>query len=324
MSVGTFFPVDIKVFRTSSKDITFDVFLKLADDNYAHIFAKSSGVDYKRLAQYIQKGVQQLFIRSEDEPAYREYIQRSPESVFRDPSVADSKKVAVLLNMAEQNIAELFHVIKITDEAAATSSKIVKNFIKLMADNPKTLATLLKVASHGEYLYYHSISVAVVSMFLAKASGQATPRMLEVCGLGGFLHDVGLTLLPKEIVDSPTDLSAAQWREMRSHPKLGIKMMDGLPNIPDEVRYIIFQHHEEPGGSGYPSGLRGPVIFYPAKIVGLADSFCALITRRPFREAYTIEQALGIIQHEVGKYDREQVQLLTAIFGKKKAVAAAA
>ena len=129
-------------------------------------------------------------------------------------------------------------------------------------------------------------------------------------------------MLPKEVVDSPTDLTAAQWREMRSHSKLGLKMVDGTPNIPDEVRYIIFQHHEEPSGSGYPTGLRGPVIFYPAKLVGVADSFCALITKRPFREAYTIDQALGIIQHEVGKHDRDIVRLLTNIFGNRKQLAA--
>jgi putative two-component system response regulator len=68
--------------------------------------------------------------------------------------------------------------------------------------------------------------------------------------------------------------------------------------------------------------LRGPVIFFPAKVVGIADSFCALITKRPFREAYTIEQALGIIQHEVGKYDKELVQLLVGIFGNKQKAAA--
>lgn len=324
MGNGNFFPVDIRMFRVTSKDITFDVFLRLADDNYAHIFSKSSGVDYKRLAQYIQKGVTHLHVRSEDDAAFKEYVQRSPEKILTDPAVADAKKVSILLNMAEQNIAELFNVIKVSDDAAKTSVKIVKSFISLLAENPKTLATLLKVASHGEYLYYHSISTAVVSMFLARSSGQANARMLEICGLGGFLHDIGLTLLPKEVVDSPTDLTAAQWREMRSHPKLGLKMLESVPNVPDEVRYIIFQHHEEPAGSGYPSGLRGSVIFYPAKIVGLADSFCALITKRPFREAYSIEQALGIIQHEVGKYDRDLVKLLTALFGAKQTAKPAA
>ena len=69
--------------------------------------------------------------------------------------------------------------------------------------------------------------------------------------------------------------------------------------------------------------MRGAVIFYPAKIVGLADSFTALITKRPFREAYTVEQALGIIQHEVGKYDRDLVKLLVGLFGTQQKKAAA-
>ncbi|HRK01459.1 MAG TPA: HD domain-containing phosphohydrolase, partial [Oligoflexia bacterium] len=320
---GKYFPVDIKMFRNSAKDITFDVYLKLAEDNYAHVFSRSSGVDYKRLAQYISKGITHLFVREEDDLLFREYMKKSPDKMLFDPEVPDAKKVSLLLNMAEQNLNELFNVVAIGNEVAASSTKVVKSFITMMGQNPKTLATLLRTASHGEYLFYHSISVAVISMYLAKATGQANPRMLEICGMGGFLHDIGLTMLPKEVVDSPTDLTPAQWREMRSHPKLGVKMIEATPNIPDEVRYIVFQHHEAPDGSGYPGGLRGPVIFYPAKIVGLADSFCALITKRPFREAYTIEQALGILQHEVGKYDRDLVKVLVGLFGDKKKAAAA-
>ncbi len=322
MSTGNFFPVDIRAFRNSAKDIGFDVFLKLGEDNYAHVFSKSSGVDYKRLAQYITKGVTHLYVKNEDEAAFKEYLQRSPEKIFNDPNIPTAKKISTLLNMAEQNISELFNVVNVSEEAAVNSVKIVKNFINMMSDNPKTLAVLLKSASHGEYLFYHSISVAVISMFIAKASGQANSRMLEICGLGGFLHDIGLTLLPKEIADSPNELTAAQWREMRSHPKLGLKMLENTPNIPDEVRYIVFQHHEEPSGAGYPNGLRGPVIFYPAKIVALADGFTALISKRPFREAYTVEQALGIIQSETGKYDKDLVKIIISLFGEKKSAAA--
>ncbi|MBI3544869.1 MAG: hypothetical protein HY075_16475, partial [Deltaproteobacteria bacterium] len=65
MNSGKFFPVDIRAFRSASKDITFDVFLKLSEDNFAHVFSKSSGVDYRRLAKYIHKGVTHLYLRQE-------------------------------------------------------------------------------------------------------------------------------------------------------------------------------------------------------------------------------------------------------------------
>ena len=102
---------------------------------------------------------------------------------------------------------------------------------------------------------------------------------------------------------------------MRAHTTLGMRMLEGTPNVSDEVRYILYQHHEEPGGKGYPNGLLGPVIYYPAKIVALADAFSALISKRPFRAAYTVEQAIALLEAGNGqKHDRELVHLMGSIF----------
>src|SRR5581483_7362756 len=101
------------------------------------------------------------------------------------------------LNMTEQNMAELFSNLIVPEETAESTQRVVKNYVDLMTKNPQTLAVILKLVSHGEYLYYHSISVAIFSMFIAKASGQFNQRMLEIVGLGGFLHDIGSTQLPK-------------------------------------------------------------------------------------------------------------------------------
>ena len=319
---GGFVGVDILTFRNATRDISFDVYLKLGDNNFAHVFSRSTGLDYKRLAQYVQKGLKELFIKVEDVPAYNAFVKRTADSIFNDQNTPTEKKIATLLNMTEQNMAELFSQTGVSEETAESTQRVVKNYVHLMVENPKTLAVILRLVSHGDYLYYHSIAVAVFSMFVAKASGQFNQRMLELVGMGGFLHDIGCTKLPKEIVCASNDLSAEQWIDMRSHPKLGLQMIEATPNIPDEVRYIVYQHHEEPGGQGYPNGLRSPVIYYPAKIVAIADAFSALISKRPFRPAYTPEQAISILMKETGKHDRDLVGMLGAIFlrdGKKAA-----
>jgi putative nucleotidyltransferase with HDIG domain len=308
--------VDILSFRNTTRDISFDVFLKLSEDNMAHVFSKSTGLDYKRLAQYIHKGVKELWIRSDDEAAYKAFVGRTAESIFSDPNTSQEKRIATLLNMTEQNMAEIFTQMTVNEDTATNSQRVVKNYVELMIENPKSLAIMLKLVSHGEYLYYHSIAVAIFSMFIAKASGQFNSRMLEIVGLGGFLHDIGSTHLSKDIICSSTDLTPAQWKEMKHHPKLGLQMIESTPNIPDEVRYIVYQHHEEPGGHGYPNGLHNPVIYYPAKIVALADAFSALISKRPFRPAYTVEQAIHILQSESGKHDRDLVRMLSTVFLK--------
>jgi putative nucleotidyltransferase with HDIG domain len=306
--------VDILTFRNATRDITFDVYMKLSEENFAHVFSKSTGLDYKRLAQYILKGVRELYIRKEDAAGYQAYIANTADKVFNDPNTAVDKKIATLLNMTEQNMAELFMQISIPEETAQSAHKVVKNYVNLMVESPKTLAIILKLVSHGEYLYYHSIAVAIFSMFVAKASGQFNQRMLEIVGMGGFLHDIGCTQLSKDVTDSSSELSPAQWKTMRSHPKIGLQMIENTPTIPDEVRYIVYQHHEEPSGHGYPNGIHGPVIYYPAKIVAIADAFSALIRKRPFRAAYTVEQAIHIIQSETGKYDRDLVRMLASVF----------
>lgn len=326
-SKSGFLAVDIQSFRTATRDIAFDVYLRLSEDNIAHVFSKSTGLDYKRLAQYIQKGVKELWIRKEDKAAYDAFVLRTADAIFQDPASTTEKKIATLLNMTEQNMAELFSQVSVTEETAATSQLVVKRYVELMIESPKSLAIILKLVSHGDYLYYHSIAVAIFSMFLAKATGQFNQQMLETVGLGGFLHDIGCTQLPKEIVCSPTDLTEEQWEQMHHHTKLGLMMLENTKNIPDEVRYIIYQHHEQPGGKGYPNRIHAPVIYYPAKIVAIADAFSALISKRPFRPAYPVEQAIQLLQSEAdaGKFDRELVGMLASIFlrhGKSGAQAA--
>lgn len=310
-------PVDIKTFRSATRDINFDVYIKLSKSNIAHVFSRTTGLDYKRLAQYIQKGVKELFIHPDDQAAYQAFISRPASEIFKDPNTPQEKKIATLLNMTEQNMAEIFSQLSLEEDTAQNTQKLIKNYVDIMVSSPETLTTILKLVSHGEYLYYHSIATSIFSMFIAKASGQFNQRMLELVGLGGFLHDIGSTQLPKEIVCSPEDLTPDQWREMRSHPQIGLKMLENTQAIPDEVRYIVYQHHEEPGGHGYPNGIHGPVIYYPAKIVALADSFSALISKRPFRPAYSVEQAIKILQESVGKYDRELVKMLAFVFLKQ-------
>jgi putative nucleotidyltransferase with HDIG domain len=310
-------PVDIQSFRNATRDIGFDVYLRLGQENFAHVFSRTTGLDYKRLASYIQKGVTELYVRPEDEEAYKGFIARPAHAIFADPNTPNEKKIATLLNMTEQNMAELFSQVPVSEETAASSERVIRGYVNLMSESPNSLAILMKLVSHGEYLYYHSIAVSIFSMFIAKASGQFNQKTLELVGMGGFLHDIGSTQLPKEVVCSPTDLSPDQWDAMHSHTKLGLKLLEGNPSIPEEVRHIVYQHHEEPGGKGYPNGLHGPAIYYPAKIVALGDAFSALISKRPFRPAFSPEQALEMLQQESGKHDRELIKIMVSVFSRQ-------
>jgi putative nucleotidyltransferase with HDIG domain len=308
--------VDILSFRGATRDINFDVYLKLSEDNIAHIFSRTTGLDYKRLAQYISKGVKEVFIHPDDVPAYKDFIARPAQSVFSDPNTSQEKKIASLLNMTEQNMAELFTQMNISEETGESARNVIQGYVKLMTSSPQNLALILKLVSHGEYLYYHSIAVAIFSMFIAKASGQFNQRTLELVGLGGFMHDIGITQLPKELLETAKVYEEEDRNQMEAHSQLGLKMLELTASIPDEVRHIVYQHHEEPRGRGYPNKIQGPVLYYPAKIVALADSFSALISKRPYRPAYSVEKAIEILRAETvrGKYDRDLMAIVASVF----------
>lgn len=309
--------IPIDIFRHAGRDIPFDIYLKVSEENWVHVFSKTSGLDYRRLAQYIKKGVTEFFIRAEDQSAFEQFLARRPEVVFVDPQVPKEKKIALLLNLTEQSVAELFTAVHVDEQAAASTQKVVKNYVDLLTSSPESLAMILRLVSHGDYLYYHSVAVSILSLFLAKATGSFSTATLEMIGLGGFLHDVGCTQLPDSLVNSARPLTEEEWDLMRTHPKLGLQILDENKLVPDEVRYIVYQHHEQPGGKGYPNRMSGSGIYFPAKIVAIADSFSALISKRPFRAAHTVEGALNLMKSENGKFDPELLRLMGSIFLKE-------
>ena len=130
---------------------------------------------------------------------------------------------------------------------------------------------------------------------------------------------MGSVHVSKDLLDSPKSLEEDQKGELEEHPQHGLMMLEGNNVIPEEVRYIVYQHHEQPGGNGYPNAIHSPVIYYPAKIVALADSFSALISKRPYRAAYTVENAIEIMRKETvnGKFDRELMEIVATVFFRK-------
>ena len=124
--------VDILSFRKATRDINFDVYLKVSEHNIAHVFSRTTGLDYKRLAQYVQRGVRELYIRPHDHDAYKQFIARPAESIFQDPNTPQERKIATLINMTEQNMAEIFSQFTIEKDTADTTRKLVKNYVEIM------------------------------------------------------------------------------------------------------------------------------------------------------------------------------------------------
>lgn len=305
--------IGIATLRGAARDLTFDVFMKVSSDNFVHIFSRATGLDYQRLAQYESRGVIALYIRKVDYEIYRAHVARSAEQLLSDLNIPDERRIALVINMTEQALVDVFTQVRISPETAQEVKKVVQRYVDLMLASPRSLALMLKLISHGDYLYYHSIAVSVFSLLLGRTSGQLHSQDLEVLGLGGFLHDVGHTSTPKELLDAPRKLTPDELSIVRKHTEDGMDQLKGAEGIPREVLQIVYQHHEQPDGHGYPNQLKDKSISHFARIVQIADCFSALISTRPWRPAYSVPQAIKILLEEGDRHDRRLVALLSQL-----------
>jgi HD-GYP domain-containing protein (c-di-GMP phosphodiesterase class II) len=119
-------------------------------------------------------------------------------------------------------------------------------------------------------------------MGLASEMG-LTENEIRTIGLSGLLHDWGMTRIPAEIRNASRVLSRAEFAEVQKHPLYTLELLERVDGLPEDVPMICYQAHEQPNGRGYPRGRRDKEIHPGARILHVADAYCALTSRRPFR-----------------------------------------
>ena len=137
---------------------------------------------------------------------------------------------------------------------------------------------------------------------------------------GGIVHDLGKVAVPEHILLKPGPLTPEERRIMEEHPAVGERICAPLKSFRN-VLPIIRHHHEKLDGTGYPDGLKGNPIQLTARILSTVDIYDALTTDRPYRKAFSREQALETMRTEVkrGWWDPELMEQLEAVLNETEA-----
>ena len=159
----------------------------------------------------------------------------------------------------------------------------------------------------------HSARVAMFSRDLAAQMGFSDEEQSRI-HLAGLLHDVGKVGVPDEILLKPGRLTPEQRAIMERHSRLSAEAIAGIPGFSDLTR-MVYAHHERLDGSGYPEGVEGSDIPVGARILGVADTFEALTSDRPYRKGRTAEEALEIFAEDAHLFDDDVVQALCELVG---------
>jgi diguanylate cyclase (GGDEF)-like protein len=165
----------------------------------------------------------------------------------------------------------------------------------------------------------HSDTVARYSKLIATELGMS-PREIERVHLAGMLHDIGKIGISDTILQKPGSLNESEWEEMRKHPELGSRILDGA-NLQD-ISAWVRAHHERPDGNGYPLGLSDEEIPLEAKILAVADSYEAMTADRVYRTHMSHEDARAeLIRCCDTQFDRRVVHAFAHAIEREKQTA---
>ncbi|MDG6347987.1 two-component system response regulator [Luteimonas sp. 8-5] len=189
----------------------------------------------------------------------------------------------------------------VKQRALSLEQRLLSSMHEIEERERETLSRLARAIEYrdaGTSAYLERM--ARIAGLLAEALGLPEDEVRTI-ELSAPLHDIGKIAIPDAILLKPGPLEPAEQEQMRRHPRIGHELLaDSHNRFIQTSALIALHHHEHYDGSGYPDGLAGDAIPLVARIVTVADVFDALISPRPYKPAWSIEEALAYLVEQRG------------------------
>ena len=281
-------------------------------DNYVVFREAGSRVERQDIARLRSSGIETLYVLCTDSSEIDTYVNNHLADALRDPNVKSSEKAQLLASsstaiareiMDHPNVIEISRARPIID---ATAGQAISS--------PETLFELIRSTGADDSLQTNMVNSGIYALALCGPLGITDPKEMEVMALAGFLHDIGKTQIPRDVLYKQGPLSKSEWTLMRQHVLLGHNLLRQIRNLPVPVLEATRSHHERMDGQGYPDGLSGNDIPFVARVIAVVDVLNALTVETPYRRRLTAFEAIMMMRDRMeGQFDREILRAL--VFG---------
>jgi HD-GYP domain-containing protein (c-di-GMP phosphodiesterase class II) len=165
------------------------------------------------------------------------------------------------------------------------------NMIDEIIQNQNILPAVNDIRILNDYVYSHSVNVCIIAVRIGIRLGYDQSKLLDLA-LGAFLHDLGMTRIPPDILGRVGGLTTEEISIVRTHPKTGYDLLNQIIDISKNALQVVSQHHERLNGSGYPKGISGAEINEFALIVMVADVFDAMTSEKLYRKSKPVSEVI--------------------------------
>lgn len=160
------------------------------------------------------------------------------------------------------------------------------------------MALASAIDAKDTYTNGHSVRVAEYSRELARRMGRSMQEINDIYYIG-LLHDIGKIGIPDQIINKPERLTKEEYQIVKDHPKIGAEILENISEIPS-IAVGAHWHHERYDGQGYPDGLAGEEIPEVARIIGVADAYDTMTSKRSYRDILPQDVARNEIENGKG------------------------
>jgi putative nucleotidyltransferase with HDIG domain len=196
-----------------------------------------------------------------------------------------------------------------------TLQKAVASLMEEFLSERDAMMGIMGIKSYDEYLFHHSVNVAITSLLIASKLSLDADQMKTV-GIGGLMHDIGKLKIPREIMNKPGSLDESEWIVIKRHPIEGAKILMRFETLGELPVLAALEHHAGYDLTGYPAlkGKEHPHAL--ACIVGIADVYEAMTANRSYRRAQSVNRAVSVLLEGAGtQFDPLMLKLFFSTVG---------
>ena len=196
---------------------------------------------------------------------------------------------------ARHSVGTLFDQVRLGRALdVAGCAPLVDEIASSMQRNAGAMLGMVRLKSHDDYTFMHSVAVCTLMVVLARQLGHDESQVRQA-GLAGLLHDMGKAKIPLAVLNKPGKLGADEYRLIQQHPRLGHELLIEAGTPGAVALDVCLHHHERPDGRGYPEGLSGEQFSLAARMGAVCDVYDAITSNRPYKAAWGPAESIAMM-----------------------------
>jgi|GEM_PF-1758780 len=266
-------PIPIDEFL-SRPIVIVDTYLRLISGKFILIAKAGQATSETSLEKYRSRNLDSLYVHVED---YHRFL---ATNALAAKQLADSgvklkqdTRAALILD-AMTTVYREVEEMGFGDASFARAKLVNHALMSYVKENNQITDLIAKFGMQSGDGVVHSMMVSMITVMLGMRHDWVKPATLEKLSLGGFLHDIGKSKLPPQILAKPVSaLSRDEKIIYESHVDIGAQLLSQAKTMPDDILLMVLEHHERSDGSGFPKKLKDFQISPLARVVSLANAF---------------------------------------------------